>query len=228
MNEKVLLVEDEPGLVTTLGDCLRAEGYKVDSAEDGESGLARATRDFYDLIILDVMLPRKSGLDLCRDLRQQGFSTPILMLTARGQVVDRVLGLKIGADDYLTKPFDTLELLARMEALLRRAPQTAARPSPIYEFGPFRVDTRRTEVQRDGTAVPLTAREFQLLRYFLERRGETLSRSELLSEVWGYRGARLTRTVDVHVASLRRKLEADPGNPQFIRTMLGFGYKFAG
>jgi two-component system alkaline phosphatase synthesis response regulator PhoP len=228
MNEKILLVEDEPGLVTTLGDCLRSEGYEVGSAQDGEEGLARATNDFFDLIVLDVMLPRKSGLDVCRDLRQQGFATPILMLTARGQVVDRVLGLKIGADDYLTKPFDMQELLARIEALLRRVPQAVVGQSFIYQFGTIRVDTRRTEVRRDGTPVALSAREFQLLRYFIEHRGGTLPRKELLREVWGYRGARLTRTVDVHVASLRRKLEVDPGKPRFILTVLGFGYKFAG
>jgi two-component system alkaline phosphatase synthesis response regulator PhoP len=228
MNAKILLVEDELGLVTTLTDCLRSEGYEVESAQDGEKGLARATTDPFDLIVLDVMLPRKSGLDVCRDLRRQGFATPILMLTARDQVVDRVIGLKLGADDYLTKPFDMLELLARIEALLRRAPQAAVGLSFIHEFGTIRVDARRTEVWRDGTPVAVSAREFQLLRYFIEHRGETLSRKELLSEVWGYRGARLTRTVDVHVASLRRKLEIDSANPQFIRTVLGFGYKFAG
>ena len=228
MDEKILLVEDEPGLVTTLGDRLRSEGYKVETAPNGVEGLSRAVSDCFDLIILDLMLPRKNGLDVCRDLRQQGFATPILMLTARGQIVDRVIGLKIGADDYLTKPFDMLELLARVEALLRRAPRAAVGPSPIYEFGHIRVDFRRTEVLRDGKPVALCAREFQLLRYFLEHRGETLSRRVLLREVWGYSGAQLTRTVDVHVASLRRKLETDPGNPQFILTVLGFGYKFVG
>jgi len=228
MDEKILLVEDEPGLVATLGDRLRSEGYRIETAQNGEEGLTRATSDYFDLIVLDIMLPRKSGLNVCRDLRQQGFATPILMLTARGQTADKVVGLKIGADDYLTKPFDMLELLARVEALLRRAPRAAVGPSPIYQFGHIRVDFRRTEVSRDGTPVALSAREFQLLRYFTEHRGATLSRKELLREVWGYSGAQLTRTVDVHVASLRRKLEADPGNPQFILTVLGFGYKFAG
>ena len=228
MDEKILLVEDEAGLVATLSDRLRSEGYKVEAAPNGVEGLNRAVSDCFDLIILDVMLPRKNGLDVCRDLRQQGFATPILMLTARGQTVDRVIGLKIGADDYLTKPFDMLELLARVEALLRRAPRAAVGPSPICQFGPIRVDFRRTEVWREGKPVALCAREFQLLRYFIEHRDVTLSRKELLKEVWGYSGAQLTRTVDVHVASLRRKLEADPGKPQFILTVLGFGYKFAG
>jgi two-component system alkaline phosphatase synthesis response regulator PhoP len=228
MKETILLVEDEPGLVTTLGDRLRSEGYTVETAQNGVEGLSRAVSDCFDLIILDVMLPEKSGLDVCRDLRQQGFATPVLMLTARSQVVDRVIGLKIGADDYLTKPFDMLELLARVEALLRRAPRAAVGPSPICQFGNIRVDFRRTEVLRDGKPVALCAREVQLLRYFVEHRGVTLSRKELLKEVWGYSGAQLTRTVDVHVASLRRKLEADPGNPQFILTLLGLGYKFVG
>jgi two-component system alkaline phosphatase synthesis response regulator PhoP len=228
MNEKILLVEDEPGLVATLGDRLRSEGYKVETAQDGEDGLARATSDPFDLIILDLMLPRKSGLNVCRDLRQQGFATPILMLTARGQTADKVVGLKIGGDDYLTKPFDMLELLARIEALLRRAPSATATSAPIHQFGSLRVDFRRAEVLRDGKPVALSARELQLLRYFAEHRGEVLPRKELLKEVWGYSAALFTRTVDVHVASLRRKLEADPKHPQLIRTLPGLGYKFVG
>jgi two-component system alkaline phosphatase synthesis response regulator PhoP len=228
MNERILLVEDEPGLITTLGDYLTSEGYRFQSAQNGEEGLAYAIKEPFDLIVLDVMLPYKSGLDVCRDLRQQGFATPVLMLTARGQVTDRVLGLKIGADDYLIKPFDMLELLARIEALLRRGRQKSGGASFVYEFGNIRVDTCCTEVRLDGTPVALSAREFQLLRHLIEHRGETLSRKKLLGEVWGYHGARLTRTVDVHVASLRRKLERDPANPKFILTVLGFGYKFAG
>ena len=228
MNERILLVEDEPGLITTLGDYLTSEGYRFQSAQNGEEGLAYAIKEPFDLIVLDVMLPYKSGLDVCRDLRQQGFATPVLMLTARGQVTDRVLGLKIGADDYLIKPFDMLELLARIEALLRRGRQKSGGASFVYEFGNIRVVTCCTEVRLDGTPVALSAREFQLLRYFIEHRGDTLSRKELLGEVWGYKGARMTRTVDVHVASLRRKLERDPANPKFILTVLGFGYKFAG
>jgi two-component system alkaline phosphatase synthesis response regulator PhoP len=226
MNESILLVEDEPGLVVTLSDRLRGEGYRVETAQDGQAAMDRANQDHFDLVILDVMLPRKSGLDVCRDLRQRGVATPILMLTARGQTVDRVLGLKIGADDYLTKPFEMLELLARVEALLRRASSIPATPATIYEFGSVRVDFRRTEVSRNGQMVPLSAREFQLLRYFIEHCGATLSRKELLKEVWGYAGALSSRTVDVHVAGLRQKLEADPRHPQFIRTVIGMGYKF--
>lgn len=226
MSHRILLVEDEPGLRMTLGDRLRNEGYAVETAADGEEGLNRAAGEHFDLIILDVMLPRKSGFDVCRDLRQRGVYTPVLMLTALGQTGDKVLGLKIGADDYLTKPFDMLELLARLEALLRRAPspQLAA----VHEFGAIRMDFRKAEVLRDGKPVTLSAKEFQLLRYFIEHRGETLTREELLTKVWGYGAAPSTRTVDVHVAWLRQKLEQDPKRPQLILTVHGLGYKFAG
>lgn len=226
VDKSILLVEDEPGLVVTLGDRLRCEGYRVEAAEDGRNALDRAAADDFDLIILDVMLPGKSGIDVCRDLRQSGVGTPILMLTARSQTVDKVLGLKIGADDYVTKPFEMLELLARVEALLRRAASPATLGG-IQQIGGVRVDLRRTEVLRDGQLVFLSAREFQLLSYFVEHRGATLSRQELLKEVWGYSGAPSTRTVDVHVAGLRQKLEADPRHPELILTVLGLGYKCA-
>jgi two-component system alkaline phosphatase synthesis response regulator PhoP len=227
MNERILLVEDEPGLRLTLGDRLRGEGYAVEAAANGEEGLSRAAAGPFDLIILDIMLPRKSGLDVCRDLRQQGIRTPILMLTARGQTADKVLGLKLGADDYLTKPFEMPELLARAEALLRRAAQPPYHPGSVHEFGSLRVDLLRTEVLRDGELVPLSAKEFHLLRYFIEHRGETLSREQLLTEVWGYGAMPATRTVDVHVAWLRQKLERDPKQPELILTVHGLGYKFA-
>lgn len=228
LNKKILLIEDEPGLVLTLQDRLQCEGYSVEVAQDGEGGLTRARRDYFDLIVLDVMRPEKSGLDICRDLRQQNITVPILMLAARSQTIDKVLGLKVGADDYITKPFDMLELLARIEAHLRRASSRAGEPRAIYQFGPIRVDFRRAEVFRQGSAVALSAREFQLIKYFIEHRGATLSRKELLKEVWGYGGAPYTRTVDVHVFSLRKKIESDPSNPQFIQTKVGLGYKFLG
>lgn len=228
MNEKILLVEDEPGLRITLSDRLHSEGYLVETAADGEEGLERAIGEPFDLFILDIMLPRKSGLDICRDLRQRGYTTPVLMLTARGQTVDKVLGLKLGADDYLTKPFDMPELLARIEALLRRAQQAPTPPGSVQRFGSIQVDFRGTEVLRDGKQVPLSAKEFQLLRYFIEHRGETLSRETLLSDVWGYDETMSTRTVDVHVAWLRQKLESDPKQPRLILTVHGLGYKFAG
>ncbi len=228
MSKRILLVEDEPGLVMTLTDRLRSEGYTVETAQDGEIGLKRAAGEAFDAIILDVMLPRKNGFDLCRDLRQRGVNTPILMLTARGQIVDKVVGLKIGADDYVAKPFEMIELLARIEALLRRAPVVQAAPAETYQFGPVQVDFRRAEVDRNGLQVELSALEFRLLRYFIDHRGATLSRDELLNEVWGYNALVSTRTVDVHVAWLRQKLEPHPRHPQFILTVHGLGYKFVG
>jgi two-component system, OmpR family, alkaline phosphatase synthesis response regulator PhoP len=230
---RVLLVEDEPGLQLTLSDRLAGEGYDVETAGDGELGLARALTGAFDLIVLDVMLPKRDGFDVCRAIRQRGMTTPILMLTARGQVVDRVVGLKLGADDYLVKPFEAMELLARIEALLRRAGNGAAPPSGTpgatrFEFDDVTVDTRKAEVVKGGVAVDLSAKEFQLLRYFLEHRGATISRDELLQEVWGYEHTPSTRTVDVHVAWLRQKFEVNPKTPQFILTVHGLGYKFTG
>jgi two-component system alkaline phosphatase synthesis response regulator PhoP len=229
MSKRILLVEDEPGLVLTLTDRLVNEGFAVETARDGEAGLGRATREAFDLIILDIMLPRKNGFDVCRDLRQQGVQTPVIMLTARGQIVDKVVGLKLGADDYVTKPFEMMELLARIEALLRRAPAHRAAPSSeTYQFGPVQVDFRKAEVTREGRPLELSAREFQLLRYFIEHRGNAISRDELLNEVWGYNAMPSTRTVDVHVAWLRQKLEPNSRHPQYILTVHGLGYKFVG
>jgi len=225
MNESILLVEDEEALRMTLSDRLRSEGYVVDFAIDGDEGLDKATGLPFDLIILDIMLPHRSGLDVCRDVRGAGLATPILLLTARDQTIDKVLGLKLGADDYVTKPFDTLELMARVEALLRRRLPVRASQS-VHQLGPIRMDVRGTEVTRDGKPVPLSAREFQLLRHFMEHPGATLSRSELLHEVWGYEDGTFTRTVDVHIASLRQKLEKDPKHPEIIVTVPGMGYKF--
>jgi two-component system alkaline phosphatase synthesis response regulator PhoP len=228
MKSRILLVEDEPGLVLTLTDRLTSEGYVIETASDGETGLERALGEAFDLIMLDVMLPRKNGFDLCRDLRQKNVQTPIIMLTARGQVVDKVVGLKLGADDYVTKPFELMELLARIEALLRRAPVASAASPETYQFGPVRVDFRRAEVDREGEPVELSSLEFKLLHYLIEHRGAVISRDKLLDEVWGYDAMPSTRTVDVHVAWLRQKIEANPRHPQFILTVHGLGYKFAG
>ncbi len=225
---RVLVVEDEPGLRLTLGDRLASEGYDVDTAADGEAGLERAAAGVHDVIVLDVMLPKMSGFDVCRAVRQRGVTTPILMLTARGQVVDRVVGLKLGADDYLTKPFETIELTARLEALLRRRGSGPQAGGAVYRFGDVVVDLRRAEVTRRGEAVELSAREFKLLRHFLAHRGATLSREELLADVWGYDETPLTRTVDVHVAGLRQKIEGNPRSPEYIVTVHGLGYKFVG
>jgi len=226
MNENILLVEDEQALRMTLSDRLQSEGYVVDFSPDGEQGFEKATSLPFDLIILDIMLPRRSGLDVCRDIRLAGLATPILLLTARGQIVDKVAGLKLGADDYVTKPFDTLELIARIEAKLRRAPTRTGQG--ILQFGSIRVDIRGTQVTREGRPVYLSAREFQLLRYFTEHNGITLSRDEILREVWGYEVGTFTRTVDVHVAGLRQKLEKAPKKPELILTVPGIGYKFQG
>ena len=225
--KRLLLVEDEPGLVLTLTDRLVREGYAIETSSDGESGLERAASEGFDLVLLDVMLPRMNGFDVVRELRRRGIETPVIMLTARGQVVDKVVGLKLGADDYVTKPFDMVELLARIEAKLRRAP-AAPHPAEGYQFGEVRVDFRRAEVTRNGAPIELSAREFQLLRYFVEHRGATLTREELLNEVWGYNSMPSTRTVDVHVAWLRQKVEPTPRHPQFILTVHGLGYKFVG
>jgi two-component system alkaline phosphatase synthesis response regulator PhoP len=225
--KRLLLVEDEPGLVLTLSDRLTREGYSVDTSMDGESGLERAAGEAFDLVILDVMLPRLNGLDVLRDLRKRGIDTPVIMLTAKGQVADKVVGLKLGADDYVTKPFEMMELLARIEAKLRRAP-VAPHPAEGYQFGEIRVDFRRAEVTKAGGPLDLSAREFQLLRYFIDHRGATLTRDELLNEVWGYNAMPSTRTVDVHVAWLRQKVEPNSRHPQYILTVHGMGYKFAG
>ncbi len=228
MPAKVLIIEDEPGLVITLRDRLQKHGYLVIAARDGETGLEMALREPVDLILLDLMLPGQNGLSVCDKLRKCGSSTPILMLTARRQTKDKVAGLKAGGDDYLTKPFQMSELLARVEALLRRAATPPDTALPRHQFGSIAIDTRSTEVTRDGQSVPMSAKEFQLLRYFVEHPNVTLTREELLREVWGYGNRPSTRTVDVHVAWLRQKLEPDLKNPQFILTVVGFGYKFAG
>jgi two-component system alkaline phosphatase synthesis response regulator PhoP len=225
--KRLLLIEDEPGLVLTLRDRLTREGYALESCADGESGLERAAREPFDLVLLDVMLPRLNGFDVLRELRKRGVDSPVIMLTAKGQVVDKVVGLKLGADDYVTKPFEMMELLARIEAKLRRAP-AVVHPSEGYHFDEVRVDFRRAEVTKAGEPLDLSAREFQLLKYFIEHRGATLTREELLNEVWGYNSMPSTRTVDVHVAWLRQKIEPNPRHPQYILTVHGMGYKFAG
>jgi two-component system alkaline phosphatase synthesis response regulator PhoP len=223
---RLLLVEDEPGVVLALTDRLQAGGYEVAVARDGEAGLLRASAETFDLVLLDAMLPRRNGFDVLRELRARGVGTPVLMLTARGQVQDKVLGLKLGADDYVTKPFDNAELLARIEARLRvppTGPPAARAPLSVRDLT---IDVRAAEVRKGGRPVDLSPREFHLLRYFVDHRGATLSRSELLQHVWGYDADVSTRTVDVHVAWLRRKLEDDPRHPRLITTVHGMGYRF--
>jgi two-component system alkaline phosphatase synthesis response regulator PhoP len=227
----ILLVEDEPGLVLTLTDRLESEGYRVHAAREGGAALKMASEARYDLIVLDVMLPGKGGFEVCRELRSRGSTVPILFLTARGEVADRVVGLKLGGDDYLTKPFDMMELTARIEALLRRAGARAGEGSPAagrHSFGDIEVDFRKAEVLRAGRPVEVSALEFKLLKYFIENRGATLSREELLLRVWGYDTAIHSRTVDVHVSGLRQKIEPNPGKPRYIVTVHKLGYRFLG
>jgi two-component system alkaline phosphatase synthesis response regulator PhoP len=226
--KRILLVEDEPRLRLTLNRRLASEGHLVEHARDGETGLARASTEAFDLVVLDVMLPDRSGFEVCRELRRRRVETPVIMLSARGQVEDRVVGLRLGADDYLVKPFAMSELLARVEARLRRETPAVPAAAEGYRFGDIDVDFRKAEVLRAGQPVSLSAKEFQLLRYLVRQRGATLSRDELLNAVWGYDAMPSTRTVDVHVAWLRRKLEPTPGRPRYILTRHGLGYKFVG
>ena len=228
MNERILIVEDEQELCMTLGDRLRSEGYAVDFAFDEKTGFEKIGQSPFDLIILDIMLPMGSGLDLCANVRQSGVTTPVLFLTALSQSIEKVAGFKVGGDDYVTKPFDTLELMARVAALLRRSPvrDSSQRTGDLYRFGSVVLDARRNRVTYNGQTVTLTSREFQLLRYLAERSGMTISREELLEQVWGHIPGTMTRTVDMHVASLRQKLEPHPKKPELVLTDPGMGYRF--
>ena len=226
MNSRILLVEDEPGLVLTVTDLLTAEGYEVDASSDGEAGLAKAISREFDLVILDVMLPKKTGFEVCRELRQKGIDAAILMLTAKTQVIDRVVGLKLGADDYLAKPFDPAELLARVEALLRRIRKEGRIPVRTIAFDDVEVDFERAEVRKGKQIVPMAAKELQLLRYLVHHRDRVVPREEILREVWEYDGEVSSRTIDVHIAWLRQKLD-NAQNPQHIQTVRGKGYRFS-
>jgi two-component system alkaline phosphatase synthesis response regulator PhoP len=227
MTLRILLVEDDPGLSLTVSDLLAEEGYEVETALDGSAGLQKASSGEYGAIVLDVMLPGRSGFDVCGDLRGSGIDTPILMLTARTQVNDRVAGLKLGADDYLTKPFDPTELLARIEALLRRSGKTRSASSSKVQFGDVEVDFDRGKVLRRGLPVSVASKEIQLLRYLSENRDRVVPRDELLRNVWEYQSSVSSRTIDVHVAWLRQKLEPNPQEPRYFHTVRGVGYRFA-
>ncbi|HXK01429.1 MAG TPA: response regulator transcription factor [Verrucomicrobiae bacterium] len=226
MNARILLVEDEPGLSLTLSDLLTNEGYEVEAAMDGLVGLDRASNGGFDLVVLDLMLPRMNGLDVCRELRRRGKDVAILMLTAKSQLTDRVVGLKLGGDDYMTKPFEPPELLARIEALLRRTRRDKLAPLASFQFDDIAIDFERNQVTRAGAPVSLAAKELELLRYLVERRGNVVSREELLEGVWEYQPGVSSRTIDVHVAWLRQKLEENPQNPRHIHTVRGVGYRF--
>jgi two-component system alkaline phosphatase synthesis response regulator PhoP len=222
---RILIVEDEPAMVSGLRDNFEFEGYEVITAADGLEGLGRALKDSPDLVVLDVMMPRMSGLDVCKQLKVKKPALPIIMLTARGQEVDKVVGLELGADDYVTKPFSIRELLARVKAVLRRA-QGAAKDQESYSFGDVEVNVRSCRVIRGGRPVEFSAKEFELLKYFLSHPGETVTRDRLLEDVWGYERYPTTRTVDAHIVRLRQKLEPKPEEPRFILTVHGMGYKF--
>lgn len=228
MNSRILLVEDDAGLVFILRRRLTREGYTVEVAGSGDEGFELAVRERFDLLILDVMLPGRSGFDVCKDLRARGVNAPVLMLTARRQIADKVAGLKLGADDYLTKPFGMTELLARTEALLRRSRAPVSEGQHRCVFGDITVDLDQMMVTRRGRHVELSGTEFELLRAFIRHSGALLSRSHLLGEVWGYRLPPETRTVDAHVKSLRQKLEPHPDKPRYFLTVHGFGYRFVG
>ena len=224
---KVLIIEDDQSMSVALKDGFSYEGYDVALAQDGTTGLRLATENNADLIILDVMLPRMSGLDVCKRIRQNGSRIPIIMLTARGQEIDKVLGLKIGADDYVTKPFSFLELMARVEAVLRRSTGYDGSPE-AYKFGDIHVDFKKMETRKGKRKVDLSHREFDLLKFMIDHRGEVLPREKILNAVWGYENGSFTRTVDMHVAKLRKKIEDRPAEPAHIVTVHRVGYKFTG
>jgi two-component system alkaline phosphatase synthesis response regulator PhoP len=224
---KILVVEDEPNMVAGLRDNFEFEGYEVITATDGSEGLERALEESPDLVVLDVMLPRMSGLEVCKQLRAKRGSIPIIMLTARGQELDKVVGLELGADDYVTKPFSIRELLARVKAVLRRT-AVVPKQQDQHSFGDVEVDLRRHRVLRSGKILDVSSKEFELLKYFICHAGEPLSRDRLLEEVWGYENYPTTRTVDTHLVRLRQKLEPDPEQPQFFLTVHGTGYRFVG
>ena len=223
---RILVVEDEPGIALGLEDDLKMEGYDVEVASDGITAARRARETPFDLILLDLMLPGKDGLEVCRELRRAGLRTPILMLTAKAQEAEKVIGLEIGADDYVTKPFGARELRARIKALLRRASDGAEPGS--YSFGDVEVDFLRGELRRSGRAVEMTPIEFKLMGLFIRSRGRVLSRERLIEGVWGPETYASDRVVDNHIANLRKKIEPDPANPRYLRNLRGLGYRFDG
>ena len=225
--KRILVIEDEPQMRLGLRDNLELEGYEVETAADGDEGLQKAASFTPDLVILDVMLPKKNGFDVCRDLRSRSISTPIVMLTARSAETDKVLGLELGADDYVTKPFSITELLARVRAVLRRA---GGRPSGLEtcRIGDIEIDFRTHQAHRSGQRIDFTAREFDLLRYLVAHTGQVVTREQILNQVWGYEESPTTRTIDNFVAKLRQKIEKAPHEPEHILTVHGAGYKFVG
>jgi len=223
--EKILIIEDEESILMALEDDLRVEGYEVSSAKDGLQGLTMAKEQGYNLIILDIMLPKMNGFEVCKQLRQTGVTTPILILTAKSQEIDKVLGLELGADDYVTKPFSPRELLARVNALFRRVKQTQ-QGIDLYHFGDVEVDFKKYEAKKSGQPIYLTALEFAILHFLIKHKDQVVSRDSILDKVWGDDVYVYPRTVDTHIAHLRKKIEDEPANPKYIIGMRGVGYKF--
>lgn len=224
----ILIIEDEPDMARGLQDNLVFDGHEVTIEDNGRQGLQRALTDSFDLILLDIMLPQMSGYDICRELRAKGRKMPIIMLTARGQEIDKVLGLELGADDYITKPFSLRELLARVHAALRRGGAAPAEARDSFAFGDVQLDFKHYRATKEGIEIEMTPKEFEILHYLITNRGNTVKRDDLLEQVWGHEVSPTTRTVDNHVLKLRKKLERDPANPDFIITVHGIGYKFIG
>ena len=228
MKKKILIIEDEEDLVKGLKLNLSDEGYEVDFALNGREGLRKILQETPDLIILDIMLPEMDGLEVCRELRKQNIGIPIIMLTAKGEEIDKVVGLEIGADDYITKPFSIRELLARIKAHLRRAEREEKAVPKVYSFGDVEIDFARFKVRRKGKALDLTSIEMEILKYFIAHRGEVAARNDLLDKIWGYENYPTTRTIDNHILKLRKKIEEDPAHPKYILSVYGGGYRFVG
>lgn len=228
MEEKILIIEDEEDLVKGLKLNLADEGYEVDWASNGEEGLRKAMEETPDLIILDIMLPKKNGLDVCRELRQKNIFIPIIMLTAKGEEIDKVVGLEIGADDYMTKPFSIRELLARIKAHLRREKREGKTVPEVYLFGDVEIDFTHFKVKRKDKELDLTSLEAEILKYFIAHQGEVITREALLDKIWGYEKYPTTRTIDNHILKLRKKIETDPSHPEYILSIYGEGYRFMG
>jgi two-component system alkaline phosphatase synthesis response regulator PhoP len=228
MKEKILIIEDEEDLVKGLKLNLADEGYEVDWAADGEEGLRKALEERPQLIILDIMLPKMDGLDICRELRQKNISIPIIMLTAKGEEIDKVLGLEIGADDYMTKPFSIRELLARIKAHLRREKRERKTVPDVYRFGDVEIDFTHFKVKRKDKELDLTSLEIEILKYLIAHREEVVTREALLDKIWGYEKYPTTRTIDNHILKLRKKIEGDPSHPKYILSVYGVGYRFVG
>jgi len=228
MKDRILIIEDEEALVKGLKLNLEDEGFEVDWASDGETGMNKALDSIPDLIILDIMLPKRNGLDICRELRQKKINVPIVMLTAKGEEIDKVVGLEIGADDYMTKPFSIRELLARIKAHLRREKREGKEEFDIYAFGDVEIDFIHFKIKREGKEFDITSLENEILKYFITHKSEVVTRDVLLDKIWGYEKFPTTRTIDNHILKLRKKIEKYPSQPKYIISIYGEGYRFQG